>query len=363
MTRVAAVIMAGGRGERFWPASTNSRPKQFIDLTGDGTLIQQTVARISRIVPLRQIYVITGAQYLDMARAQLPRIPTQNFLVEPVGRDTAPCMGLAALFLERIDPDTVMVALPADHHIADEDRFCDLILQATEAAAELDHVITFGILPERPETGYGYIEMGDVTQRTTRGTIYRVRRFVEKPDRETAAAYTASGRFWWNSGIFVTRAATLRREIAQHLPELHAGLEQINAAGNRAEFDALVALTFPSLPKISIDYGVMERAERVLMIPGDFGWDDLGTWTAIARLRSGDDNGNCLSGNALVEDCEGVLVEAHGARIIAALGLRDVVIVDTDEALLVCTKEQAQHVRRLVERARAAAAVLTPAHP
>lgn len=349
---LTAVIMAGGRGERFWPASTTERPKQFINLTGDGTLIQQAVARVSRIMPLRQIYVVTGAAYLDLARRQLPRIPSQNYLVEPVGRDTAPCIGLAALLLERQDPDTVMVMLPADHHVVDEERFCDLLLDAAETAVANDTLVTLGIKPDRPETGYGYIEMGDVCGKRNYSTVYCVNRFVEKPDIETAGRYVSSGKFFWNSGVFIGKASTLRREIAKHLPELHEGLERINSAGTRSEFDTMVDLVFPSLPKVSFDYGVMEKAERVLMIPGEFGWDDLGSWSAVARLRSADADGNCLIGNTIAESCRGVLIEAQGTRVVAALGLSDVVVIDTKEAVLVCAKDRAQDVRRLVEQAR-----------
>lgn len=342
--------MAGGRGERFWPLSTPERPKQFLDLTGGGTLIQQTVERLLQVVPARDILVVTSAAHLPLARAQLPNLPGQNFLAEPVGRDTAPCIGLAAVWVERLDPEAAMLVVPADHHIPDRNRFCDQVLAAIDAAESTGGLITLGIRPDRPETGYGYIEVGEPFP-ADGGPVHRVRRFSEKPDAVRAAEYLAAGGFLWNAGIFAWKVRTIRSEIAWHLPDLHAGLERLAASDNLEELKTRLPDVFPTLPQISIDYGLLERSDRVFVLPCDFGWDDLGSWTALARLRRADRDGNVVSGRVLVEDCANLVVEARGGRLVAALGVRDLVVVETADAVLICAADRAQEVRKLAARA------------
>lgn len=349
--RVIAVVMAGGRGERFWPLSTPERPKQFLDLTGGGTLIQQTVERLLQIVPYREILVVTSAAHVDLARAQLPQVPPQNFLVEPVGRDTAPCVGLAAVWIERLDPDAAMLVLPADHYIPDRDRFCERVLDVVEGARRTGGLVTLGIQPDRPETGYGYIEVGEACPEAG-GGIHRVRRFVEKPDADQAAAFVASGGFLWNAGIFACTVSAIRSEIAHHLPDLHVGLEALARSDNLETMSLRLPEVFPRLPKISIDYGVLERSDRVFVVPCDFRWDDLGSWTAVARLRQPDGYGNVVSGAVLVEDCRNLVVEARGGRQVAVLGVRDLVVVETPDAVLICAADRVQEVRKLAVRAQ-----------
>lgn len=343
--------MAGGRGERFWPVSTPERPKQFLDLTGGGSLIQQTVDRLLQFVPDRDILVVTSAAHLELARGQLPQVPPQNFIVEPVGRDTAPCIGLAAVWVERLDPDAAMLVVPADHHIPDRERFCELALTAVTGAERTGGLVTLGIWPDRPETGYGYVEVGEACPQAGEG-IHRVRRFVEKPDAATAEAYLAAGGFLWNAGIFAWTVGAIRREIARHLPDLHAGLEELAASDDLDEMGLRLPGLFPRLPKISIDYGLLERSDQVFVLPCDFRWDDLGSWTAVARLRQPDGDGNVVTGAAVVEDCRNLVLEATGGRLVAVLGLRDVVVVETAYAVLICAADRVQEVRNLAAKAQ-----------
>lgn len=352
-TSLKAVVMAGGRGERFWPASTPDRPKQFIDLTGEGTLIQQTVLRLAQIVPFRDIYVVTSEVHLAMARTQLPQVPDRNFIVEPVGRDTAACIGLAAVWLEKIDPDAIMLVVPSDHFIPDTDRFCDLATVAVNYARQSEGLVTLGIHPDRPEVGYGYIQIGEVCPDAPGKLVYRAERFVEKPDRDRAEEYLADGRYLWNAGMFTWSVRAIREEIARHLPELHVELEVLATVQTLEEFKTQLPIVFNRIPKISIDYGVMERSDRVFVVPSDFRWDDLGNWAAMARLRPADEHGNVLRGLVLTEDCHNVLVESKG-RLVATLGVSDLIVVETDDAVLVCAQDRAQDIRRLAAKAQEA---------
>lgn len=353
--RPKAVVMAGGRGERFWPASTPDRPKQFIDLTGGGTLIQQTVNRLAQIIPFRDIFVVTSASHVDLAQTQLPQLPRRNFIVEPVGRDTAPCVGLASVWLEKFDLDATVLVVAADHFIPDQDRFCDIAQAAINYAAKSEGLVTLGIRPTRPETGYGYIELGDRCPDSETEPVHRAYRFVEKPNAAKAADYLASGRFLWNAGMFAWNLRTIRAEIARHLPELHKGLEELAACPTVEEIQAKLPELFPRLPKISIDFGVMERSDRVFVIPSDFSWDDLGSWTAVARLRTPDQDGNVVNGLVLTEDCHNVIVESKG-RLVATLGVSDLIVVETEHAVLVCAADRTQDIRQLAVKAQEAVA-------
>lgn len=349
--KAKAVVMAGGLGERFWPASTRDRPKQFIDLTGGGTLIQQTVNRLAQIIPYRDIFVATSASHLDLARTQLSQLPNQNFIVEPVGRDTAPCIGLSAIWLEKLDPDAIMLVVAADHFIPDQDRFCELAQAAIDYAAGSGGLVTLGIRPDRPETGYGYIELGELCHDAGAEPVHRARRFVEKPNAMKAAEYFESGQHLWNAGMFAWSVKAIRAEIARHLPELHQGLQELARFETLDQVSSQLPDLFPRLPKISIDYGVMERSDRVYVVPSDFRWDDLGSWTAVARLRTPDQDGNVVKGSVLTEDCRNVMVESKG-RLVAVLGVSDLIVVETDDAVLVCATDRAQDIRKLAVQAQ-----------
>lgn len=351
MERTKAVILAGGGGERFWPRSRPWLPKQFLDLDGGGSLLQRTYSRVRRLLPLASIYVATRAEHRDLVLQHLPDLPLDNLILEPAGRDTAPSLGLAALVLAQRDPDAIMVALPSDHLVADEDAFAAALRAAAEAAEQVGGLITLGIQPTRPETGYGYIQVGPVVASAGGLAVHRVARFVEKPDRATAEQYVESGQYLWNCGVFAWRVGTLLAEIHRHLPQLGAVLAELASASPGAFAQAL-AQVFPQAPKISIDYGVLEKSDRVYVVPAYFGWDDVGTWSAVARLRPRDPQGNAVRGPAILYDAHGVVVEGVPHRLVAAVGVRDLVIVDSDDAVLVCHKDRAQDVRHVAVQAR-----------
>lgn len=345
-----AVIMAGGRGERFWPASRNSMPKQFLSLTGDRSMIQQTLDRIAPLIPAKQTFIALGEAHLDTARRQLPEIPDENFLVEPVGRNTAPSIGLAALHIQKRDPEAVMVILPADHMIRGRRAFRLCLEKSFQWAVKTGCLVLIGIVPGRPETGYGYIERTGQTKKTDR-YIYGVRRFVEKPSPPRAALFYRSGRYYWNSGIFVWKASSILEEISRHIPELSAGLKQIEPAiGTDSEAETLRAL-FPSLPAVSIDYGLLEKSTSLLVVQGNFGWDDLGSWSTLAGAGRRDERGMSVRGNFIGHDNDGCLIYSQEG-LIAALGVKNLVIVRSGDAVLVCAKERTQEIKELVRLCR-----------
>lgn len=342
------LIMAGGRGERFWPKSRVRTPKQFLSLTGQGTMIQETVRRVEGLTDAAHIFVATNALYAPAIREQLPQLPAANIILEPEGRNTAPCIGLAALHIGRRDPDGVMAVLASDHVIGAPERFRELLGAAAQAAAATGGVVTLGIRPDRAETGYGYIKMGQAV--ATQSGVYRVERFIEKPDSQTAADFLADGRYLWNSGMFVWRMATIRQLIATFMPEMHQGLTVIEAAWEKPEFETVLSREFGRFEKISIDYGVMERAPEVYVIPAAIGWDDVGSWTSLERLDALDPRGNVLAGpNVTLVESEGCIFET-GERLVAAIGLKDLIYVETEDAVLICPKHRAQDVKLILEK-------------
>jgi mannose-1-phosphate guanylyltransferase len=346
-----AVIMAGGRGERFWPKSRQELPKQFLRLVGDRTMLQKTVDRVKRLADLSDIYIITGRAYRDIVLGQVPEVPRENIILEPVGRDTAAAVGLSALIVARRDPAGVIVILPADHYIADEERFGEVLSGAVAAAATGAYLVTLGITPSRPETGFGYIAHGQPYGTYNGITAYRVERFTEKPDYRHALEYLASGNYYWNSGIFIWRASLILSLIARHLPELHAGLQRIDSAYGTAGYEEVLVEVFAGLPKISIDYGVMEKADNVLVFPGSFGWDDVGSWTALEAYKEKDEQGNYLEGRGVMVDTSNTLVLASD-KVVATLGVDDLIVVEGRDSILVCHKESAQEIKKVVSALR-----------
>ena len=343
-----AVIMAGGIGERFWPRSRQNLPKQFLPLLGERSLLQQSCERIQNLVPPENILVVTGREHLSLAREQLPHLPETNFLSEPQGRNTAPCIGLAAVHLRRRDPDGVMLVFPADHLVQGREDFTCCMEKALELSSSTDSLVTVGIIPTRPETGYGYIEREEEAFPGT-PPAYRVRRFVEKPDYHNAVQYLHSGRYLWNSGIFAWKVGLILEKMQKHLPGLYRGLEKIAAGiGTAVEQDILESI-FPSLPAISVDYGVMEKETNLLVVQGDFGWDDLGSWSALAECFSGDEAQTVGMGQHVGIDTTGCLVYGENS-LIATLGVSNLVIVQEKDVVLVCPKERAQEVKKLVQK-------------
>jgi len=338
-------ILAGGVGTRLWPRSRESMPK----LVADRTMLQETVHRILPVIPPEKIYVVTGKAYESIAQAQLPELPPENVIVEPAGRSTAPCVGLAALHIWRRDRDAVMASLHADHVIRDAGGFRQALLAAGEVAGD-QALVTLGIQPTEPSTGFGYIHRGEQVGTVGDLPVFRVQRFVEKPSLPTAKEYVKSGEYYWNSGIFVWKAATILAEMKVLLPDLHDRLMQIEAAmGTPQEWEVLEE-AWEAIRPVSIDVGVMERAQQVLVLPLDVGWSDVGDWATLADILPHDEDGNVVArADHVGLDTTGSLIYGSG-RLIATLGLEDMIVVDTGDVVLVCPRDRTQDIRHLVER-------------
>jgi mannose-1-phosphate guanylyltransferase len=350
--KIHPVIMAGGSGTRFWPLSRRNRPKQFLALTGEAPLLAATVQRLPPMARADRTYVVCGPQHARVARRLLPGLPPENFIVEPCPRNTAPCVGLAALHVAARDPRGVMAMLPADHHVGRPEAFREAISAAAQLA-ETGAIATIGIRPSRPETGYGYLRVGPRIAVRARGkarlTAHKVARFVEKPDMVTAARYLAEGGYLWNSGIFVFRADVILEEIGRAMPVLREQLDTIGHDLGTPRYARTLKRVFPSCPAISIDYGVMEKSQRIAVIPADFGWSDVGSFAALSEVRGTDAEGNVTEGDALVLGGRNDVVLASGKRPVAVIGLDDVIVVDAGDAVLVCRRDRAQDVRKAVD--------------
>ena len=349
MNNTYAVIMAGGVGSRFWPASRAAEPKQLLDLTRSGrTMIAATVERLQPDIPPERVIVVTGEITVGKVAECLPAVPRENILAEPVGRNTAPCIGWAAVHVRHRDPNGILAVMPSDHLVADTETFLASVRTAVSAANE-GSMVTFGITPDHPETGFGYIEMGD----ETRPGIRRVERFVEKPDLKTAEAYLAAGNFSWNSGMFFFSAQKILAEIERQMPKLHAGLEEIAAALAAGDESEVLHRVFPNLPAESVDYGIMEGAEGILCVPVDFGWSDLGSWAAAYDLSAKEGEGNAFDADVVDVGSKGCLVRAPKEKLVALVDVEDLVVVDTGDALLVCRRDKAQNVKKVVDELKA----------
>jgi mannose-1-phosphate guanylyltransferase len=343
-----AVIMAGGKGTRFWPRSREKTPKHLLDISSERTMIRETVDRIKPLVPAERTLIVTGKSHAAELIRQLPEIPLENILIEPVGRNTAPCIGLAALHILRRDPDAIMLVLPSDHRIGDEATFLRIIQAAAGAASQGDALVTIGIRPTGPETGYGYIEQGDPLSAGGTDEIYRVRSIREKPPLEQAERFLAQGGFSWNSGMFIWKASTIIEAIGRFLPDLEQGLLQIREALGTDREEAVVSAVYTEQRAVSIDYGVMEKAKNVLVVPGAFGWSDLGSWDALWEVSEKDENGNAIRGEFIGVDAANSLVQGNG-KLIALVGVKDLLVVETKDTLLICQRGRSQDVRKIVE--------------
>ncbi|NLI11081.1 mannose-1-phosphate guanylyltransferase [Pelotomaculum propionicicum] len=348
--KLCAVIMAGGTGERFWPKSRAARPKQLLCFTGKDSLLRGTINRLQKWIPVENILVVTTEKLAATIELHLPELPRQNMIVEPVGRNTAPCLLLAALHVEN-KGDPVMVIVPSDHVIQQNDRFVSIMKAASSVAAASDVLVTIGINPTSPETGYGYIMAGQLLTTEGGARIYSVIRFVEKPDRLTAEKYLAEGNYYWNSGMFVWRPSILLSSVQEYLPGITKKLPQMRraVADNNQE---LMNACYHDMPNISIDYGVMEKAKNVLVIPGDFGWDDIGSWAAMERIAPADADGNVLvGGECLNINSENCIIEAQ-SKLVATVGVKNMVIVESEDVILICPKERVQDIKSVVNQLR-----------
>jgi len=343
---IYAVIMAGGSGTRFWPRSRIERPKQLLNITGDEILLIKTIELIKPIIPISRIKIVTTLSQADAVKRTAPEIPDENIIIEPFGKNTAPAIGISALFIERDDPDAVMVILPADHYIEDKSRFHKTIMASAYQASQGDFLITIGIPPRGPETGYGYIEADELMDK--KNLTYSVKSFHEKPDIDRARLFIKQGNFFWNSGIFISSASSMLKEIAQYLPHNYTWLVKIRSSLGRPEESGVIREAYENMEAISIDYGVMEKSKHVLMVVGDFGWNDVGSWPSAAQYWPMDSDKNAFIGELINLDSSQCIVYSP-KKLVALLGVEDLVVVEEDDALLICKRGRSQDVRKLVE--------------
>lgn len=347
-----AVIMAGGGGTRLWPVSRRERPKQLLPLLGKETLFQSTVSRLEALFPPERILVVTVAEQARVMQEQVPAIPVENYLIEPAPRGTASVVALAAAVLKKRDPQAVMAIQTADHHIRNRDLFNYLITTALDVAAK-NYLVTLGINPTFPSTGYGYIQQGELLEGEYKYPVYMVKRFKEKPDQITAQELLRSGDHSWNSGMFVWRVDTILTEVQRQMPELHTAVNTIAAAWGTSEQNEVVREHWNNLRTETIDYGIMEKAEKVAVLPaGGLGWSDVGSWDSLFEVLLPDMNGNVATNTQyhLALDTHNTLVYCGGEeRLVVTIGLDDVVVVDADDVLMICKTDQSQKVRDVVE--------------
>ena len=351
MTNVFGVMMAGGVGTRFWPRSRERSPKQALEITGKETMIQSTAGRLIRKVDPRNLFIITNRMQRGLLIKQLPNVPVENIIDEPVGRNTAPCIGLAALHIRRIDPSAVMIVLPADHVIQNDEEFLRILDIAVETAAESRSLLTIGIQPRHPETGYGYIQIfteeGPHNPYASKG-VMKVKTFAEKPNVQTAQRFLESGDFLWNSGMFVWRADAILEEIQRCLPELYAELMKIDQTIGTPLYTPTLEMAYGIIRGISIDYGVMEKSDRVYCIRGNFGWSDIGSWDEVFRIAGKDSSGNTITGTVIQKDTKNCYIYSPN-KVVATIGVEDLIIVNTDDALLICKRGQSQDVKEIAD--------------
>ncbi len=345
-----AVIMAGGQGTRFWPRSRRKRPKQLLDIVGSESMIRQTVDRLDPLIKPEDVYVVTGKEHVEELIGHIPHVPSENIMAEPIGRNTAPCIGLAAMRLRKIDPEGIMAVLPADHVILDKESFIETLRFAGGVAKSGDYIITLGMKPDRPETGYGYIKQGPGArgQGSVGVQVYHVERFVEKPNRETAEEYVKSGDYLWNAGMFVFKVSTILKAIEKYMPDLYIGLLRMEPALGTDSQEKVLSDVYGELPSVSIDYGVMEKADNVLVIPSTFGWNDVGSWTAIDDLLPRDGHGVVAHAEHISIDTKDCIIYSP-KKLVATIGVSDLIVVETEDALLICHKSRAQDVKKVVE--------------
>lgn len=368
-TMLCALIMAGGKGTRFWPLSTEKKPKQFLNLLGKDTMIQMTVNRIKDLIPMNRIFVVTSKEYVELVKEQLPELPVDNIIVEPMGKNTAPCIALSAFYINKRVQDATIAVLPSDHLILDDKKFRETLAIADKFVDKNnDAIVTIGMKPDRAETGYGYIKLkidngqwivreqlnnkkqeNESNRQISKNdiqSIYKVEKFVEKPDKETAEKYLKDGNYLWNGGMFIWKAITILKLTKMYLKNTFNVLSEVAAAVDE-EYEAVLQKNYENVDSISVDYGIMEKADNIYVIPGDFGWDDVGTWNAVLRYRKKDCNDNIFMGDKIINiDGKNNIAVSNGKPIIIA-GINDAFVVESDEAIVVTRKESIGDVKGL----------------
>lgn len=345
---LCALIMAGGKGTRFWPLSTEDKPKQFLRLLGEDTMLQTTVKRINRLVPMERIFVCTCEAYVNLVQEQLPQLNKMNIIVEPEGKNTAPCIALSAFYIKRLYHDSTMVVLPSDHLIKDEQRFIDVINSSYEYSSNNeDALITLGIKPDRPETGYGYIKFRMDVERINNYSIYDVETFVEKPNIEAAVEYVDDGSYLWNGGMFIWKTNAILNKIKLFTPKVYEILSKVESL-NEDQFTEYIRKNYVSCESISIDYAIMEKSSNIKVIPCDFGWDDVGSWSAIERYREKDIDFNVIEGDIKTIESRNNIVLSSGKKIVF-YGVENLLCVDTEDMTIIINKEYMKHIKNIKE--------------
>lgn len=343
-----ALIMAGGIGTRLWPLSRQKSPKQALPLVGDRSMFGLAVARLQPLFTPEEVWVVVGQEQVDLLKAEQTGVPDRNYVIEPLGRGTAPAIALSAITLRKRDPQAIMAVLTADHFIGDDAGFRAALVAAGETAAR-DYLVTLGITPSSPSTGYGYVERGPLLMKAAGFAAYRVAAFREKPDLVTAKQFVVSGKHSWNSGMFVWKVERFLTELARTMPEFHQQLRSIEAALDTPDYDRVLRAVWPQVISQTVDYGVMEQARDVAVIPAEFGWNDVGSWATLLEILEGDDHANVVRHADHVSiDTANTLIFGRD-RLVATIGLRDLIIIDTGDAVLVCPKDRAQDVKQIVD--------------
>jgi mannose-1-phosphate guanylyltransferase len=347
---VYGVLMAGGVGTRFWPKSRRKSPKQVLKIAGPDTMIQATQKRLNGLVEEKNLYIVTSQEQYPIIQEQLPQLDKSNFLLEPFGRNTAPCIGLAAIHIVEKDPDGIMLVLPADHLITDVKSFHQLCKIAINFASENEGLITLGIRPTFPSTAYGYVQRNKEVAQSSGHDIYKVRTFAEKPNIQTAERFLESGDFYWNSGMFIWKASTILNEISDNLPEIYQGLMQVKNCINSSSYPKKVEEVYKSFKSISIDYGVMQSSEKVYVIPADFGWNDVGSWEIVYDIAQKDNKKIAGEFDEIINiDSSECYISTPG-KTVALVGVKNILVIDTGDALLICKKSHSQNVKEVIEK-------------
>ncbi len=349
MQNIYTLIMAGGSGTRFWPRSKTQKPKQYLNIFGESSLLQDTIKRFATFTEKENIYIVSSATQAKVLEEQTPMLPKQNLIYEPVGRNTLPCIGLAAMYAERENPDGIMVVSPSDHLITNNQLFEDTVLAAVKIADKRDGIVTIGITPSYPATGYGYVKTKEDITGSEKIAQFKVERFVEKPDEKTASEYLKQGGFYWNSGLFVFKVSVFLEAVEKFAPELYADLRKIQTDFGNPTYEETLDTIYRAVKGISVDYGIMEHADNIFLVEGNFDWNDLGSWESVYLTDKKDENGNAGSGETLLVDTKNSYVYSD-KNLVAVVGLEDVIVVQDGNTTLVCKRDKAEDVKKIVEK-------------
>lgn len=352
MKNLFTLIMAGGAGTRFWPRSKAALPKQYLNIFGDESLLQSTIRRFSMFTETGKIYIVSGKDQTRVLEEQTPMLPKQNLIYEPVGKNTLPCIGLAAMFAEIENPDGVMVVSPSDHLIENDELFRDTVMAAVKIAEEKDGIVTIGITPAFPATGYGYVKTAESITGSEKINQFKVERFVEKPNETTAREYIEQGGYYWNSGLFVFKISVFLDAVKQFAPALYADLRKIQNELGKPSFEQTLDTIYRAVESISVDYGIMEHAKNIYLVEGNFVWNDLGSWESVYLNSGKDENGNAVTGEAVIVDSKNSYVFAEKG-VVALVGLDDVIVVQDGDTLLVCKRSKAEEIKKVVDQLKA----------